>query len=112
MDVSRKISPGSLFPFMSGHAFGTGFELRCGWCGKVYNKGVVNEDDVEGISVNSIRFGSLEVAECCFRDIENAVVSWLPEIIPWLRFQANQKTEEAIQFNKMVYETQDLVEKL
>jgi hypothetical protein len=76
----KKISPRSPFPFNCGYGFSTGYELRCGWCGKVHNEGVDDENDVEGISVYSIRFGNIEVAECCFRDLEKAVYAWMPEI--------------------------------
>jgi hypothetical protein len=108
----KKISPGSPFPFKSGYGFSTGYELRCGWCGKVHNEGVDDENDVEGDSVCSIHFGNIEVAECCFRDLEKAVYAWLPEIQAWLRFLVGQKTEEVIRLNNMANEIQELAKKL
>jgi len=78
-------------------------EVICEVCGKVYNEGIGIEDDDrnedKGESVLHTEFAGLQVCECCFEKIENAVLSRMPDILKWYRnIIASRK--ESIQENE------------
>lgn len=64
----------------------TGYELKCEWCGVVHNPGADADEKPmsEGDSVSWTGFGGKQVCDCCFHEIENAVLNRMPDILPWL----------------------------
>lgn len=50
-------------------------ETTCGWCQKTHP---YNEEFTE-----RVMFGDLEIAECCFEKVENAVLKEMPQILAW-----------------------------
>lgn len=54
-------------------------QITCDFCGTVYNKGIVND----GNSVYFEIFAGKAVCSCCYRQIEEGVLRWMPQILPW-----------------------------
>lgn len=79
-----------MFPFMTGFGSGTGYELKCDWCGVIHNEGLEPDETDEGDDVHFVEFGSLTVADCCFDKLEAAVLACSPEIIAWLEYRAKR----------------------
>ncbi|MEI6228748.1 MAG: hypothetical protein WCP11_01850 [Candidatus Saccharibacteria bacterium] len=85
------------FVFGSGSGFSTECQITCEWCGRVHNKGMGLDDEEEtrGVTVRSIRFGGLEIAECCFEKLENAVLARAPDIAKWFKDKAGLHLERS-----------------
>lgn len=81
--------------FGRGLGFGTSAEITCRWCGVTYNEGANddNEDEIPGEDVHYVVFAEQTICECCFPVIERAVLSHMPDIIPWYRriLDSNQR---------------------
>lgn len=73
--------------FGCGVGHGTSAEIRCDWCGTLYNEGADadNEDEVPGEDVRFTVFAGKTVCECCFEKIERAVLLRMRDILPWYR---------------------------
>jgi hypothetical protein len=71
----------SPFPLNRENGFSTGSEIKCNWCGTIYNKGMDADKGNEGESVMYIDFGNLWIAQCCFDDFEQTILTWSLEII-------------------------------
>lgn len=56
-------------------------DIHCDWCGTVHNPSCVNGDS--GAAIANFQFGSLLVCECCFEAVEEAVLQWIPTMLPW-----------------------------
>jgi len=97
------------FPFGNGSMFGSESQIVCGWCGTIHNEGIGIEDDDkrEGETVNSIRFGSLEVAHCCFGELEQAVLDWSSPIANWL----SNKAKEALVLSNSLKNSSEKIER-
>lgn len=60
---------------------GTAFEKTCNFCGTTHNKGYLGEDGAEGdVVVQFVEFGPFTVMECCFGQLVQTLLSWMPEI--------------------------------
>lgn len=71
-----------LFGYGAGQ--GTYGNIGCGWCGKKYH----DREDRQGNpktdeSILFTDFGGLQVCECCFEEVEAAVLERMDDIIPW-----------------------------
>jgi hypothetical protein len=53
-------------------------EIQCGFCRKTYHKD--GESD-ESIVIH--HFGDLQVLDCCFEKLEQAVLEHMQDILPW-----------------------------
>lgn len=71
----------SLFPLNQEKGYSTGSEIKCNWCGTIYNKGMDADKGNEGESVMYIDFGNLWIAQCCFSDFEQYILTWSSEIV-------------------------------
>lgn len=93
------------FPFGIGIGSSTGCELVCEFCGKVHNKGYdVDRDGEEGESVRYIIFLEKQMAECCFRALEEDIFHWKEDIVAWLdelsKVGCDQVTRDALTASK------------
>lgn len=95
-------------PDLFGYGMGvsTCGKQECGWCGHVYNKGC-DEECEGGEFVTWTDFGSLEVCECCFGKIEQAVLNRMPDILPWYRRFMDKQTKEIQAMNSELEETEN-----
>lgn len=86
---------GVVFPFGQ-IGYSTESELICGWCKGVHNKGIDVDmpGSLPGYTVYHVKFGDLVVADCCFADLESAVLSSMPGIVLWLEKLLDQKQKE------------------
>lgn len=66
--------------FGRGMGSGTTEAIICEWCGMKYP-----ENDPSDDSVKFTNFGGKTIAECCFEDIEDAVLRRMNDIIPWFK---------------------------
>ena len=55
--------------------------FRCGWCGTHYRKSEQSMSDTGPMHL--FHFGNLEIAECCFGKLEDAIVQHMEDILPW-----------------------------
>lgn len=71
--------------FGYGCGLATSAEIRCEWCGHLYNEGAYEdkEDEVPGEDVFHTEFDGKTVCECCFERVENAVLVRMSSILPW-----------------------------
>ena len=74
MTVERLVDSPGLFGNGSGH--GTSATVECEWCGTTH-EGSATENTL------IVNFGGKQVAECCFGQIEQAVLLQMDNILPW-----------------------------
>lgn len=79
--------------FGVGGGGGTYGNISCEYCGTAYG----NRESAEGEatadeSIGVVVFGKKQVCDCCFEEIEEAVLSHMGDILPWfLRILQTQK---------------------
>lgn len=64
---------------------GTSGNIKCEWCGTDYN-GRESKDGTAKSSSETIcfeDFGGRQICDCCFEEVEAAVLALMPRIIPW-----------------------------
>jgi hypothetical protein len=74
--------------FGGGCGSGCGYNLVCQLCGTVHNAdaGYDSSDldgHAEGDTVSYTHFAGLQIADCCFGRIEEAVLHRMPQILEW-----------------------------
>lgn len=77
--MARLIDGKGLFDSAFGR-IGTTGDVHCDWCGKTYT----GREDNDGESIEIARFGELQVLDCCFGKVEDAVLENIGDIIPWM----------------------------
>jgi hypothetical protein len=72
--------------FGAGCGSGTIAEIKCGFCGRVYNKGETGEHlSLDNESVEYTWFAGKMVCYCCFESLENEVLRRISDILPWYK---------------------------
>lgn len=83
---------------------GTGGNIKCEWCGKNHtgreNKGGEAKSSSETIYFDN--FGDLQVCDCCFEEVEAAVLPLMPRIVPWFIRILQSKRRHLEQHEAMV----------
>jgi hypothetical protein len=75
-------------------------EVKCGICGRVYNKGADETEEYENYdSIGVVDFAGMEVADCCWEKIENEILERMPDIIDWYK-KIIKKRSNGIKFAK------------
>ncbi len=104
--------------FGEGMGSSTGYELICEFCGTVHNKGADAENDPhsEGGSVCYDTFAGKQVCDCCYEEIERAVMARMKDIIlPWYLRAIKEKGKDMVerfdQFN-LIKEFEELYARL
>ena len=80
--MSRFEDTPALFGVQQG--MGTYADISCQWCGTDFT-GREGEDG-EAISTESIcvdHFGKKQICDCCFAELEEAIIRNMPRILPW-----------------------------
>ncbi len=64
---------------------GTSGNIRCEWCGKNYTGRENREGEAKSSSelICFDQFGKLQICDCCFEEVEHAVLALMPRIVPW-----------------------------
>lgn len=58
--------------------------VTCEWCSTVHNQGIDPEGNgPDGDWVGTAAFGSLQVCECCYSEVESAVLACIDDILAW-----------------------------
>lgn len=81
---------------------GTGGNIKCEWCGKNYT----GRENKEGEAIFFDQFGRLQICDCCFGEVEAAVLSLMPRIIPWFIRILRRKRRQLTQYDVMIAELQ------
>ena len=79
--------------FGCGAGTSTCAQQHCDVCGTTYNEGCDEEYD-GGEWIRWAWFGPFEVCECCFGEIEKAVLGRMANILPWYRRYIDAKKEK------------------
>jgi len=89
-------SPG-LFGLGIGYSTCSG--IKCDWCGTLYE-----DDKDEDKYVSWADFGGKQICQCCFEQIEDAVLSHIDDILPWYAriLQARRTDLEKLEENLMI----------
>ena len=60
-------------------------DIKCEWCGTVYDGRELEDGEPRSSSesIGVVYFGSLLVLECCYAKVEAAVLAHIIDIIPW-----------------------------
>ena len=74
-------SPG-LFGCGVGH--GTHGEVKCGFCGNVFNKGADDTEDYNNEGILVADFAGLECCETCFEKIEGEIWRRRRDVMAWI----------------------------
>ncbi len=87
-------------PFGALTAETTLFDTKCGWCGTLYvDRGADGTLPPTTKPMRISKFGSLQVADCCFKQLEAAVLEHINDIVPWLARIAEEKRRCALRQN-------------
>lgn len=92
--------------FGSGAGIGTSANVSCDWCGAKY-EGREREDGEpleDNVSIGLANFGGLEICDCCFEKVEDAVLARMGDIIPWFARSLKAKRASLERFEGMVSE--------
>lgn len=78
----------NLFGVESGTS--SGMCVKCDFCGLMHLEDNMDEETGDMIDtsvefVHTTQFAGLEVCECCFGKIENAVLGRIPDILTWYK---------------------------
>ena len=82
--------------FGEGPGSSTYANVVCGWCGKEYTDREDDEGEVlnDNDAIGFLDFGDLEILDCCYEKIEQAVLDRIGDIIPWvIRILESKRTE-------------------
>ena len=71
--------------FGVGRGMGTSADITCEWCGHHYtNREQTGGEPLPGSeTIAFVQFGGVQVCDCCFGDVEAAVIRAMPDILPW-----------------------------
>jgi hypothetical protein len=85
---------------------GTNREIVCDWCKETYPDTGENGD-----STGYLQFGDLQIAECCFEKVENAVLGEMRQILPWFIRILESKDKTTKEFKKLTSQIQETLKK-
>ena len=87
--------------FGCGLGYGTSAEIKCDWCGTIYNEGANNdnEDEIPGEDVTHTTFGGKTICECCFEHVEDAVLNEMGFVLPWFRRIVESKQKQLSRYD-------------
>lgn len=71
--------------FGGGSGSGTCGDIKCQFCGTLYNEGNDEAESYGRDSVTETDFAGLTVCECCFEKIEIEILHRMPDIMSWYR---------------------------
>ena len=108
--MSRIIDSVNLFGCSVGRT--TQGEVKCDICGKIYNKGADTTEQYEDYdSVGVADFGDLQIVDCCWEKIENAVLDNMNNILIWydaiLEMREKTTKNKRTLLNKIVDKNKD-----
>lgn len=71
--------------FGAGVGSSTCGNITCQWCGTDYSgrEDADGEASMSNDSIGFTRFGDFQICDCCFEQVEDAVLSRIHDIIPW-----------------------------
>ncbi len=110
----RKLIKGekSPFPFNQGSGHSTEAEIFCDWCGTTYNKGVNDDNNIAGYSVRHIKFGKIQICDCCFDPFEKTMIAWFPEVVEFMAERLKLAKAAVEEMEASVDKARELVEAL
>lgn len=81
-------------------------EIRCDFCGTLYNEGADPDGEKgpssEGEWIPNITFAGKTICECCFEKIENEIYGRMNDIISWYRDITKVQRKELEQREKLL----------
>lgn len=85
----------------------TSHDTRCNLCGTIYS----SKDKADLGGIVCAKFGRLTVCDNCFEELEYAVISSMPQIIPWFIEMIKDREEKTSRLKKLIEEVKNALPK-
>lgn len=93
--------------FGGGAGTGTGHSITCGLCKTNYNEDIGPSNPIGGDTVNFTRFAGIQVCDCCFENIETAVLKRMDYILYWYNQILDDRLDRILKHKKLVRQIAD-----